>query len=124
MMGRLGKGFVFGAVLVVCGCSGTERYVGSVTTEQGACGPGFDAGGKANAVLTVRGKAVQFAPTDGVILLTGDMTDAGHVVVQNSAPGADRKLFQQVFEGDRKGDAVTGRFATPRCRANVVLSRR
>jgi len=28
-----------------------------------------------------------------------------------------------VFEGDLHGDKVTGRYATPRCRASVALTR-
>ena len=92
-------------------------------TEQGVCGSGFDAG-KAPATLIVHGGDVQFAPSDGVTVITGHITATGHVVATGVTDGADHKPFQQVFEGDRTGDRVTGRFASPRCRASGVLSLR
>ena len=116
---------VWVALLMLSGCgAGDERFTGTVTTERGQCGPGFDDQGKATATLMVRGKKVEFAPSNGVVLLNGNVDDAGHVRAGDSAPGADKKPFMQVFEGDRKGDEVVGRFATPRCRATVALNRR
>ncbi len=113
------------AVAALAGCSGGgTRYTGSFATEQGVCGTGFDAGGKASATLIVDGDDVHFAPTDGVTVLTGHISAAGHILAASTAPGADHKPFQQVFEGDRSGDRVAGRFASPRCRAAVVLDRR
>ena len=88
------------------------------------CGTGFDAGGKAAATLIVQGNDAQFAPSDGVTVLKGHISPAGHVAAASTTDGADHKPFQQVFEGDRTGDRVTGRFASPRCRAAVVLSLR
>ena len=109
---------------MLVGCADPSvRYAGTVTTEQGACGPGFDADGRSPATLMVQGGNVQFAPNDGVLVLNGHITSTGHVVASVDAPGADRKPFPQVFEGDRAEDRVTGRFATPRCRATVALAR-
>jgi hypothetical protein len=111
-------------LFLLSGCSGgVTRFAGPLTTEQGACGPGFDAAGQARASLVVKGSDVQFAPSDGVVVLPGHVNDAGHVVASTNAMGADRKPFPQVFEGDHTGDRITGRFATPRCRATVVLTR-
>lgn len=110
--------------LALAGCAGGNgRFIGTMTTEQGACGPGFDSAGQAAAVLIVQGEEVQFAPTQGVLVLRGKVNDAGHVVASNSTAGADRKPFLMVFEGDRTGDGVQGRFASPRCRATVLLTR-
>jgi hypothetical protein len=95
-----------------------------LTTDQGACGPGFDAAGKATASLVLKGSDVQFAPSDGVLVLPGQVNASGHVVASLNAMGADHKPFPQAFEGDQTGDVITGRFATPRCRASVVLTRR
>ena len=117
----LGGLIVFGVV----GCGGAEgsRFVGSVATTQGICGLGFDAQGKATATLMVRGSDVQFVPSDGVTVLPGHMDAAGHVLAGSNAVGGDKKPFPQVFDGERKGDAVSGVFATPRCRADVMLKR-
>ena len=112
-------------LMFVAGCAGEEnaRYVGTVTTTQGACGLGFDAGGTAHATLMVRGMNVEFVPSDGVTVLPGHLDGGGHVVAGSSITGADKKPFPQVFDGDRKGDAVQGVFATPRCRATVAMRR-
>ncbi len=112
-------------MVAVAACAGgSQRYAGTLAAGQGACGAGFDAGGKAAATLMIHGNDVQFAPSDGVTVLTGHVTDAGHVVASSVTDGADHKPFQQVFEGDRSGDRVVGRFASPRCRAAAVLTLR
>ena len=112
-------------VILAAACAGepNARYLGTVTTTQGDCGLGFDANGTARATLMVRGTEVQFVPSDGVTVLPGHMDAGGHVAAGSSAVGADKKPFTQVFEGDRKGEAVQGVFATPRCRAAVALRR-
>ena len=128
MVGRVGKTFSYAAWLILLGLSGCSgeaaRFTGPVTVEQGTCALGFDATTNTTASLVLRGNDVQFAPSDGVIVLTGQIDGKGHVVASSNATGADRKPFPQVFEGDRDGDRVVGRFASPRCRANVVLTRR
>ncbi len=109
----------------LAGCSGgMTRYSGLATVQQGDCGTGFDATGKASATLLVDGGDVQFAPTDGVTVLAGHVTESGHMLATSTTAGADHKPFQQVFEGDRTGDKVVGRFASPRCRAAVALTLR
>ena len=82
------------------------------------CGTGFDAGGKAAATLIVQGNDVQFAPSDGVTVLKGHISPAGHVAAASTTDGADHKPFQQVFEGDRTGRPGDGpvRLAALPCR--------
>ena len=111
--------------LLLAGCGGgaSGRYVGNLTTAQGNCGVGVDPQGKATATLMIRGKDVEFAPTDGVVVLPGHVNGAGHVLAGSNATGADKKPFPQVFEGERDGERVRGTFATPLCRASVDLSR-
>ena len=113
------------ATLGLAACAaGSVRYAGTLSAEQGNCGIGFDAGGKAAATLVVQGTDARFAPTDGVTVLDGHISPSGHVTASSVAEGADHKPFQQVFEGDRTGDRVVGRFASPRCRAAAVLNLR
>ena len=103
------------ALLALAGCGpGDQRYVGPVTTDQGACGLGFDDQGRAEATLLVRGDQARFLPTSGTQTLAGHVDAAGHVMAGSTLPGADRKPFVQVFEGEVKAGHVTGKFATPR----------
>ena len=67
-------------LLAGCGPTGNGRFVGVVTTTQGACGLGFDAQGMSTATLMERGKSVMFAPTDGVLVLDGHV-DGGRAGV-------------------------------------------
>ena len=108
-------------VIGLAGCApvATQTYVGSLATEHGVCGPP-----NAPASLNLRGNSVQFAPNTGVVVLEGSIDAAGHVLTETQALGADHKPFAQVFEGQRDGDHITGRYATPRCRATVTLERR
>ena len=113
------------ALLALSGCgSGDARYVGPVVTNEGACGLGFDGAGNASATLIVRKDEASFYPSSGSQSLLGHMSAAGHVLTSSTAAGADRKPFVQVFEGDVAGDRVVGKFATPRCRAAVEMTRR
>ena len=112
------------AILIVIGLAGCATtavgtYVGPLAIEQGVCGPG-----QATASLNRRGNNVQFAPNNGVVVLQGEINGAGHVLAQSRTLGADHKPFTQVFEGQLAGDHITGRYATPTCRATVTLVRR
>ena len=121
--GRVLLGCLLAASVAGCGV-GDVRYAGPVSVTQGVCGQGFDAQGRASATLVVRGPEVRYAPSDGVTVLDGHVTDAGHVLAGSTVAGADKKPFVTVFEGDRKDDRVHGTYATPRCRATVDLTRR
>ncbi len=116
----------FGQVImlvILAGCGpAQQRFVGPVTATQGDCGFGFE-GGKATGTLSIRGKDALFAPTEGVVVLPGQVDASGHVQAGSSSAGADKKQFVQAFVGEVKGDSVSGTFATPRCRASVVMTR-
>jgi hypothetical protein len=99
------------------------RYIGTLSTQSGICGLSVSPDGKFEGVLTVRGGEVLFAPEEGVVVLPGRIDAAGHVTAAESPIGADHKPFTMVFEGDLHGNKVTGRYATPRCRASAVLTR-
>ncbi len=115
------------AVLIgLAGCTAPTdgTYFGTLKTQQGLCSTSEDTLGNAPATLNLRGNNAQFEPEDGVIVLGGQMNNAGHVLAQSNAPGADHKPFPQIFEGDLVGDQISGRFASPRCRATITLKRR
>ncbi len=110
--------------LVSCSSTTNGRYVGDLSVEQGSCSSQPANAGHIAATLVLRGDKAEFAPDDGVAVLTGQIDSAGHLLVSSNAPGADHKPFREVFEGDRTGDKIRGKFATPLCRATVELSRR
>ena len=111
------------AALSSCALGRSANYVGALANQQGYCGTAEDSHGITSATLSIRGRSVQFEPESGVISLNGQIDSAGHVLAQSNMPGADHKPFLQVFEGNLTGHLVTGRFATPRCRATVTLKR-
>ncbi len=111
------------AGLAGCAPGRSASYVGVLADQQGYCGAAENSHGITPATLSIRGHTVQFEPESGVINLDGQIDSAGHVLAESNTPGADHKPFLQVFEGDLAGNSVTGRFATPRCRATVTLKR-
>ena len=114
-----------GILLALSACSSGRdgRYFGTLSTQTGTCGLSATASGQLDGSLMIRGDDVVFAPEQGVVVLQGRINAAGHVVAASSPLGADHKPFTMVFEGDLHGDKVTGRYATPRCRASVALTR-
>jgi hypothetical protein len=109
--------------LSACSTGRDGRYLGTLSTQNGTCGLSATANGQLDGVLMIRGDEAVFAPEEGVVVLRGRIDPAGHVVTASAPIGADRKPFTMVFEGDLHGDKVTGRYATPRCRASVALTR-
>ncbi len=97
--------------------------MGTVQPASGVCGLSGPAGAVMHGTLSIQGDVVLFAPETGVISLPGRIDAAGHIVAGQTLPGADHKPFPLAFEGDRKGNGVTGVYATPRCRAEVSFSR-
>ncbi len=112
------------SLIGLAGCTGSRdgRYVGSVVTETGLCGLASN-GGHADGFLTIRGDEVLFAPDQGVVTLNGRIDAAGHMKASLTQAGIDHKPFPMVFEGDVQNARITGRYATPRCRATVQLDR-
>ncbi len=125
--GRRRAAYVLAACILfgLSACAGGPdgRYFGHMTTQTGICGLSATPDGRIEASLTIRGGDVLFAPEQGVVALQGRIDASGHIVAANTQPGADRKPFAMIFEGDLRGDTITGRYATPRCRAAVTLTR-
>ncbi len=129
-MGRLGKdkspyAVLIAAMLALVGCAEPTRdgrYAGAVDATSGTCGPS-SGGGRFDGSLLLRGDDVLFTPNEGVIVLHGRIDAIGHITALAVEPGADHKPFQMVFDGDLAGNRVSGRYATPQCRAMVRLDR-
>ena len=91
------------------------RYTGTVMPD-GACGVA------SRGTLTTVGGRFTFAPSDGVLLLSGTVGASGELAAALATPGVDRKPFLMRFDGALTAGQVTGRYLTPRCGFNVRLS--
>lgn len=113
-------GWAWLGIYVLAGCSAPAarevRYVGDVTPES-ACGVAT------HGTLTTAKGRFTFAPSDGVLLLTGDVREGGALAATLTTTGADRKPYVMRFEGTLAVDQVRGRYMTPRCAFTVTLDR-
>ena len=92
------------------------RYVGSIVPET-ACGA------EVSATLVTRGSRFSFTPTDGVLLIAGDVAADGSVAGQLVTPGVDHKPFTMKLAARIAGAEVSGTYTTSRCRFRVALTR-
>lgn len=109
-------------VLAVAACGGSmtgsreSRFAGDVTPE-GVCGA------KSHGTLTTERGKFAFTPTDGVLLIAGDVGADGVLAGELATNGADHKPYVMTFHGTMTDDKVTGRYVTPRCAYGVSLAR-
>ncbi len=92
------------------------RYTGSVTPT-GACGEA------SRGTLTAQGKSFAFTPSDGVILMRGDIAPDGTAQARLTTTGADKKPFVMTLSAKISGDQIDGSYVTPRCVFTVSLTR-
>lgn len=91
------------------------RWIGSLHTLQGHCP-------ERPSTLVVDQDHVSFAPADGVLVLQGRRGhDRTRLHAQLSLPGMDHKPVPMVFEAHPDGDAISGLYGTPTCRAEIRL---
>jgi hypothetical protein len=115
---RLGLACLLMGALGACGAPTAReiRYIGDVTPEM-ACGVAT------HGTLTTGKGRFTFAPSDGVLLFSGDVGDGGALAATLTTTGADRKPYAMRFEGVLTADHVRGRYVTPRCAFAVRLDR-
>ena len=94
------------------------EWVGTLRTVAGACPD------QAPSDLVVSDKEITFVPGDGVLALKGRRA-ADPDVLHAQLLGSDmnHKPLPMVLEARLEGDAVTGTYGTPTCRADVSLHR-
>jgi hypothetical protein len=103
--------------IAACGISAPElRYIGSVTPT-GPCGEA------SRGTLTAKGKSFAFTPSDGVILMRGDIAADGTAHAQLTTQGADKKPFMTTLSARISGDQIDGSYVTPRCAFTISLTR-
>ena len=109
-----------GCVAIPTGLQG--RWVGTVTPVSGTCDPASHA----LLMITPADKppyTAMFSPTGGVLTLHGSSDGVDHVTADSDAPGMNHQPYVLRFDATRQADTLTGTYLSPRCRANVVLSR-
>ncbi len=103
-------------LLMLAQCSGAPSlYVGTIQPQAGTC----DAPSRAS--LIIHRHAVQFAPSSGVLVLTGALTPEGQVQAELVRAGADKRPYRLVLRAGVTNAAVDGEYTTPRCRYAVHL---
>lgn len=115
------KGFVVLLALCLAACVGgptrTDIYFGEVKPKSGTC----DAPRPAS--LTVRGDKVQFAPTQGALLLNGTVASGGAITASLTLLDMNKKPARYTLSAQRAGDSIDGTYMTPRCRSTISLTR-
>ncbi len=104
--------------LTSCGgvLSRETRYTGPLTPD-GPCGAAT------HGTLTTEGTKFAFTPSDGVILLRGDVAADGSAHADITTTGADKKPFVMTLTATISADKVDGHYVTPRCTFTVSLAR-
>jgi hypothetical protein len=105
------------AVSGLVGCGAEQAsFAGDLTPIAGAC----DAASR--ALLVKRGRYLQFAPREGVLVLDGAVGADGKLAATLKTQGADRKPYALSFTATLAGREISGEFVTPRCRYSVHLN--
>ncbi len=98
-----------------CAGTRTEGYFGNVTPQSGVCDP------PNAASLTIRRDQVRFAPTQGVLVLSGSIAADGAITATLTIPDVNRKPTQYRLAAHLAGDDITGSYITPRCTSTISL---
>lgn len=98
-------------------CAGTRNtgYFGTVTPQAGVCDPAHAAS------LTIRRDQVRFAPTQGVLVLSGSIATDGAIKAALTIQDANRKPTQYRLTARLADDEITGSYVTPRCTSTISL---
>ncbi len=126
MLGHTGKEkmhsmrFLSQAILALapaaCAADAPTTYAGDLTPQAGACDP------PSRAILVRRGANLQFTPTQGVLILSGQIAPSGQVLASLASQGADHKPYLLKLTAKLDGRTIVGTYATPRCRYAVHLN--
>jgi hypothetical protein len=102
--------------VTACSTGLPRKYVGDLQPAAGVC----DSGNR--AALTRTGSSVLFEPQEGVIVLSGKLSENGEVAASVELPGMNHIPYRLVFTGHVDGDRILGTYVTLHCRYRVVLS--
>jgi hypothetical protein len=92
----------------------SANYAGELRPVAGTCDPA------SQAVLTLRGTAIVFAPAAGTILLHGEVAGQ-QAAAQLTLSDANKHPYRLAFQATLAGNDIIGTYSTPRCRYAVKL---
>jgi hypothetical protein len=103
------------ALILLAGCAAaTRNYAGDVRPIAGTCDPA------SQAVLTIRDKAIIFAPASGTIFLRGALAgQSANADLTLTDP--NKHPYHLTFQGVLEGRSISGTYTTPRCRYAATL---
>jgi hypothetical protein len=105
-----------GEVLSWYGLQG--RWVGAVTPAETTCGPTTE------GLMTIGAHGFAFDPFQSTAVLSGDVSDDGHLSGKLVRQGPDRRDLSLAFDGAATGHgAINGTLQSGRCRWKVTLHR-
>lgn len=94
------------------------RWMGALVTEQGQC-PDQD-----DSLLQIEDEMIVFSPANGSVILKGKRGKSNDVITASlTQSDQNHKPYRMVFRGHPVGNAIGGIYATPNCRAHIVMTR-
>jgi hypothetical protein len=94
------------------------RWAGAVTPAEGTCGPATE------GLMTIGPRGFAFDPFQSTAVISGDVTDDGHLSGKLVRQGPDRRDLAIAFDGMATArDAIDGTLQSGRCRWRVTLHR-
>ena len=111
----LWKAFLLTVLLSSCAGTRMDAYFGTTIPQTGVCDP------PQAASLTIRREQVRFAPTQGVLVLSGSIAPDGAIKAVLTIPDINRKPTLYRLEAHLTGNDITGSYITPRCTSMVSL---
>jgi hypothetical protein len=103
-------------LLAACAADAPVTYAGDLVPQAGTCDP------PVRASLIKRGRDVDFTPSQGVLILTGQIAPSGAITAHLQTQGADHKPYALKLTANLSGTTITGDYITPRCRYAVRLT--
>jgi hypothetical protein len=102
--------------LLLTSCAGPEAlFTGQTRPLAGTCDP------PSTAILTLRHRAVAFAPNTGTLVLKGTADQAGHLTADLTLQGIDHKPYRLTLDATHQAHTIEGTYTTPRCRYAISL---
>ena len=108
------------AIALACflaGCAGPTdgRWVGPVTPEQATCGSAT------RGLLEADGGNVMFTPSEGVLVLRGQVAKDGTMTAQSSTVGQAHQAVVTSFSGKISNGNIEGTLTQQGCTSRVAL---
>jgi hypothetical protein len=104
-------------LLCLTQCAQRTLYIGTIQPVSGTCDPA------SQATLNIRDQAVEFAPTAGVLILSGKIAADGFINATLIRPGADKNPYRLSLRAALANRQVNGEYVSQRCRYTVHLTR-